>query len=166
MKKAVIFAILMSAFVLGGCDMFRKMAGRPTSEELDLKKMEIARRQAQIEAMKVEQKHVADSLAMLDSLRKMCGKMLWLEDMGGVYTTDLDAKYYIVVGSFKKHSNADAMIRAASEAGFVPVRISCKNGFDAIAVAPASTLEDALLSLQSVKREEFCPSDVWVLVNM
>lgn len=165
MKKSVIFVILMSVLLVSGCDMFRRMAGRPTSEELELKKVEIERRNAMIEAMKAEQKQVSDSLAMLDSLRQMCSKMLWLKDMGGIYTTDLDAGYYIIVGSFRNQGNADAMIKSASDAGFVPVRISFRNGLDAIGVAASSSLEDALLSLKSVKREDFCPPDVWILVN-
>lgn len=85
--------------------------------------------------------------------------------MGGIYTTDLNSAYYIIVGSFKKTSNAETMIRTATAAGYVPVMISCKNGLTAVGVSPADRVEDAMLSLQAVKREDFCPDDVWVLVN-
>ncbi len=165
MRRTVLLALLLSVFVLGGCDMFRKLAGRPTSGEIERRKVEISRRQAEIEAMKVEQKQAADSLALLDSLRSMCSKVKHLEDMGDIYTTDLDARYYIIVGSFRKGSNAEAMIKATTAAGYLPVLISFSNGLSAVGVSPTCRLEDALLSLKAVKKEDFCPSDVWVLVN-
>lgn len=165
MNRSVIFILLASVFILGGCDMFRKLAGRPTSREIELRKTEIARRNTEIKALKLEQKQVADSLALLDSLRQQCSKVKHLSDMGGIYSTDLDSLYYIIVGSFRKDSNADAMIRKTASAGYVPVLISCRNGLNAVGISPANRLEDALLSLKAVKREDFCPSDVWVLVN-
>lgn len=165
MRRTVVFVLLASAFVFGGCDMFRKMAGRPTSDEIERRKVEISRRQAEIEAMKIEQKQVADSLAMLDSLRSMCDKVKHLSDIGDLYTVDLEARYYIIVGSFRKAGNAETMIRKASGAGYVPVLISFRNGLQAVGVSPTDRLSDALLSLKAVKREDFCPPDVWVLVN-
>ena len=35
MKRTVILALLLSAMLFSGCDMFRRLAGRPTAEELD-----------------------------------------------------------------------------------------------------------------------------------
>lgn len=165
MKKSVFVCLVLLVLSVSGCDMFRRMAGRPTSEELELKRMEIARRQKEIELMKIDQKKQADSLAVLDSLRRMCGAVLNVSELGGVYTTALDSRYYVVVGAFRKQGNADALISRVSDAGYLPVSISFRNGLNAVAVAPSDRVSDALLSLKAVKREDFCPEDVWILVN-
>ena len=35
MKRTVILTLLLSAMLFSGCYMFRRLAGRPTAEELD-----------------------------------------------------------------------------------------------------------------------------------
>lgn len=165
MGKSVLLGVALSLCLFTGCDMFRRMAGRPTSDEIQLRKMEIDRREKEIELMKVEQARIADSLAMLDSVRNLCGNVLNISDLGGVYTTDLSSRYYIVIGAFKRQSNAMMLVEKATEAGYLPVFISFKNGLSAVAVSPSDRLVDALLSLKAVKREDFCPEDVWILVN-
>lgn len=165
MRKAVLLGVFLSLFLLTGCDMFRRMAGRPTSDELQLRKMEIDKREKEIELMKLEQARIADSLAILDSVRNLCGNVLDMSELGGVYTTDLTSRYYIVVGAFKRQSNAMMLVEKATNSGYLPVFISFKNGLSAVAVSPTDKLTDALLSLKAVKCEDFCPEDVWILVN-
>lgn len=165
MRKTILLTLAASLFLFGSCDMFRKMAGRPTSEELDRRKTEILRKQKEIALQKEAQKHLSDSLAIVDSIRMSKGNLLRVSDLGGVYTTDLDHRYYVIVGTFKKKSNLDAMITRVSDAGLLPVSISFKNGMNAVGVSPAENLEDAFYSLRAVVREDFCPADAWILEN-
>ena len=120
-----IIGIILAALLLlpvSGCDAFRKLAGRPTAEEIELMRI-------------------------------------------GLFTTKLDFKYYIVVGSFKSRHNAESLLSTVAEKGYKPILISFRNGFNAIAVAPTNSLREAFSSLKNVRTEAFCPDDVWILVN-
>ena len=43
MKKSYILVLLLVMLTVTGCDFFRKVAGRPTTEDIEAKKVEIAR---------------------------------------------------------------------------------------------------------------------------
>ena len=164
MKTNVVFALMAVLVISSGCDMFRRIAGRPTSADIDAKRQEIAAADARIEALKKKQRMQADSLAIVDSIRQLETDVHTLSEIGELYSTALDHRYYIIVGSFMKYSNAESMLRTASEAGYIPVELRF-NGYTAVGLSPADRIEDAFLSLKSVKRESFCPDDVWILVN-
>ncbi len=164
MKTEIVLALAVVMFISTSCDMFRKIAGRPTSDEIEARRSEIVRANEKIAALKQRQKACEDSLALVDSIRRMETAVRSLSEVGDFYTTSLDHRYYIIVGAFLKEANADAMLKTASDAGYVPVKIAL-NGFVAVGVSPADRLGDAFLSLKSVKREDFCPPDVWILVN-
>ena len=55
MNKVIVLLMGVSLFALTGCDFFRTLAGRPTSEEIEVRKLEI---------LKAEQ---AAAQAILDS---------------------------------------------------------------------------------------------------
>ena len=75
MKKCLmISALAVSVCLLGGCDFFRQLAGRPTSQDIAAKRERIEREaeahQRRLDSLKAVQKQISDSLATLDSLRK------------------------------------------------------------------------------------------------
>ena len=121
MKTNVVLAIVSVLLVCSSCDMFRKIAGRPTSDEIEARRSEAVKKDAMIEALKQRQQAQADSLAIVDSIRRMETDVLSLSEIGDLYTTALDHRYYIIVGSFRNGANADAMLKTASDAGYVPV---------------------------------------------
>lgn len=170
MKRTVILTLLFSAMLFSGCDMFRRLAGRPTAEELDRMRLEMmaekeAEHQARIDSLRQVEKMLTDSLSVLDSLKQLHGTILNPSEMGGLFTTRLEARYYIVVGSFRNRSNAESLLNDVSAKGYSPVLINFRNGFNAVGISPASSLKEVLASLKKVKTEDFCPSDVWILVN-
>ena len=78
MKKefAILAVMLPVVFVASGCDFFRKLAGRPTSvqieamaDAIDQEEAETAARQARQDSLDAVKKYSADSLAAADSLR-------------------------------------------------------------------------------------------------
>ena len=79
MKKS--FIILLAAMLsLTGCDFFRKLAGRPTSEDIEQKRIEIMRaqeaaHQARLDSIKLEHQKVVDSLVIVDSIRQQGGTL-------------------------------------------------------------------------------------------
>ena len=170
MKKFLLLLSALSLLTLGGCDMFRRLAGRPTAKELEQIKMEMLLRQeaqqvARIDSLRRVEKALSDSIAVLDSIRQLHGTILNPSEIGGLFTTRLDFRYYIVVGAFKDRANAEKLLSEVREKGYSPVLINFRNGFNAIGIAPANDLFNIFRSLKRVKTEEFCPVDVCILVN-
>lgn len=176
MDKRLLITSVIVLLCLTGCDFFRGVAGRPKSEELEKKKIEIlrleqAREQARLDSLRVQQQIVKDSLArldslaILDSLRQLGGTILNPSSLGGLFSTKLEARYYIIVGSFRSRENAEKLLNRVSNQGYPVSLINFKNGLMAVGVCPANNLKDAHNALASVKSKRFCPKDVWILVN-
>ena len=157
---------------LTGCDFMRRLAGRPTSEDVEVKRLELLRAeefalQARLDSLRhIEQMMVRDSLNALDSIRQLGGSILNPASLGGLFATKLEARYYIILGSFRSRANAEGLLKVAKDAGYKPALISFgKGGLIAVGVSPVNRLSDAFTALNSVKKESFCPADVWILVN-
>lgn len=170
MKKSLLILMAASMLSLTGCDFFRSLAGRPTSEEIQAKRLEILRAQeaveeARLDSLRQEKKVVMDSIAALDSIKQQGGTILNPSKLGGLFATKLEARYYIIVGCFKQRTNAEILLNKVSEIGYSPALISFRNGMNAVGLCPVNNLPDALTSLNAVKKESFCPEDVWILVN-
>lgn len=158
--------------MLTGCDFMRKLAGRPTSEDIEMKRLELIRAeeaalQARLDSLRnVEQRMMQDSLDALDSIRQLGGSILNPASLGGLFATKLESRYYIILGSFRMRSNAEALFTKAKNAGYRPALISFgKGGLIAVGVCPVNRLQDACQALSDVRKETFCPKDVWILVN-
>ena len=162
--------LVVSLFVVTGCDFFRFLAGRPTSKDIEEKKMEIqlaenVARAAEEQARLNEQKKVQDSLALMDSIKQYGGSVLNPAKLGGLFATRLEARYTVIVGAFMFRSNAEALFKQAKAAGYAPSLISFNNGLIAVGVCPADSIFDAKEALRKVRKESFCPKDVWLLLN-
>lgn len=170
MKRELIFIFLISIPLLTGCDALRKLAGRPSKAEIEAKKLEMLKRQeaahqARIDSLKQVEKELADSLAQAGTLRQMNGTVLNPGKIGGLFTTKLDYKYYVVVGCFTFRKNAENLFKVVQGKGYVPTIINFRNGFNAVGLCQTNDLNNALGSLRKVREEDFCPDDVWILVN-
>lgn len=163
MKKLVIL-LFVSLLTFSGCDMFRKLAGRPTSEDIEMKRLEIKKNRARLDSLDARRIMQADSLAMVDSVRQMSNVVRSISEFGGLMSGTLDTEYYIIVGSFMKKSNVERMKRNVEEAGYSCEIIKFRNGFTAVAVKP-SDASSVYITLKRIRKEPFCPDDVWVLVN-
>ena len=187
MKNHVVLALLVVAMVSTSCDFLRSLTGRPTSSELDRKRVEIARleeikAQQQVEQLRLDSlasarkaaedslsalqnRIVTDSLALVDSLQQLNGTILNPTELGGLYTTKLDSRYYIVIGSFSKRKNAEKLLTQVAGMGYVPVLISFRNGLHAVGVCQNDKLAQVVEDFKHVRQEKFCPPDVWILLN-
>lgn len=170
MNKGLLIIMTAAALMLTGCDFFRKLAGRPTSEDIEERRLEImlaqeAVEQARLDSLRREQKIVQDSIAALDSIKQQGGTILNPSKLGGLFATKLEARYYIIVGCFRHRANAEILLSKVSELGYSPALICFRNGMMAVGLCPVNTLPDALISLKTVKAEQFCPKDVWILIN-
>lgn len=171
MKRQVLLFLAVAVFAVSGCDFFRSLAGRPTSEDIEMKRIEILRAeeaalQARLDSLKnVEQKMMQDSLNALDSIRQIGGSVLNPARYGGLFATRLEARYYVIIGAFRTRTNAENLLRTAKEKGYRPALISFQSGMIAVGLSPVNKLTDALIELKKVKQEPFCPKDAWILVN-
>ena len=177
MKRSVILLLACAALLLGGCDFVRTLAGRPTSDDLEVKRSQLeraenaARYQARIDSFDQVLAHRADSLAaldahLLDSLSQTKGTILNPTKMGGLYTTKLASRYYIVVGAFRTRSYAERKLTQCSEAGYRDATIiSFRNGLLAVAVCASDSLNETLKKLRELRGNGICPPDGWILVN-
>ena len=170
MKKSMILMLMVTLTVVTGCDFFRKLAGRPTSEDIEEKRVAIMRaeeaaHQARLDSIRMEHQKVVDSLALMDSIRQQGGPIHNPESLGGFFSTKLESRYYIIIGSFRSRANAEALLASEPVAGYSPELICFRNGLIAVGVAPADNVKDAYSSLKKVRAEKFCPSDVRILVN-
>lgn len=171
MKKILLSALgAVLVLSLSGCDLFRKMAGRPTSEDLNRRRIEIlelrqASYLAQIDSLKEIERTLSDSISVLNSISQMSGTILNSSELGGLFTTKLDSKYYVVVGAFRSRNNAETLLRTVKKNGYSPILISFRNGLNAVGICPSESLSSVLGALKLVKEEPFCPEDVWILIN-
>lgn len=170
MKRMTLCFLLLSAFLFSGCDFFRTLAGRPTSKDIEniqiaaLKK-EKAALQSKYDLVRKELNVLKDSLSAIDSIGQYGGTVLNPTRLGSLYTTKLEARYYIIIGSFSNRVYAEMQLQAARKAGYQPALISFRNGMMAVGVCPANNIKAAFDALKKVRKEKFCPSDVWVLLN-
>lgn len=176
MRKTGLLLLVMTLLLTTGCDFFRKLAGRPTSVELEARKLEILRieeaeHQARLDSIKREHQMMLDSiarldsLAVLDSIRQVGGSVLNPSSLGGLFSTKLESRYYVVVGSFRSRDNAEKMYRRVAAKDYNPALISFRNGLIAVGVCPANTIKEAHSALMNVKKEKFCPEGAWILRN-
>lgn len=170
MKKIMIVLMGLSLFAVTGCDFFRQLAGRPTSADIEAKRLEILiaeqqAAQARLDSLMKQQQIAKDSLAALDSIAQYGGTILNPAKLGGLFATRLEARYYVIVGAFRVRANAENLLLKAKNAGYEPALISFNTGLIAVGLCPCSNIVDAKDALKKVKTEKFCPKDVWVLLN-
>ena len=161
--------VLLGMSVLHGCDAFRRLAGRPTSDEIAAKREMILREeaahQARMDSLSRIEKAKADSLALLDKMKDAGEMFLSVSSLRRANAQKLDKRYYIVVGAFSNVDNASWLASKITAAGYEVEKIPYGNGFTAVGVAGTDALAHLWDSLQKVRTEPFCPKDVWILVN-
>ena len=165
-SAAALLCILLAA---GGCDFLRTVSGRPTSRDIQKKaeliQRELDRKQASLDSMKLIEKQLKDSLAYMDSLRQMKGTILNPSKLGGLYTTKLESRFYIVIGAFRERANAESLVKKVSAQGYPATLISFRNGYNVVGICPSNTPQNTYDMLKEIRSMDFFPPDVWVLVN-
>ena len=170
MRKAIVITALAAAVcLLGGCDFFRQLAGRPTSRDIEAKKAQIEREaaihQQHLDSLKAVQQQISDSLATLESMREANETLLSTRQLAGGGKYNLPYRYYVMIGAFSSPENAARQASKAEKAGYAATQIPFKNGFTAVGVSPSNSLSEVYASLKKLREEAFCPKDAWILNN-
>lgn len=163
-------AFLSAALIVSGCDFMRKVAGRPTSA--DLQAMVAAREQEEARAARAlqerqqrekELQYQADSLLAVQTMEGIV--MNRLSDLNVRVTTELPAKYNVVLGAFSDASNADNLISRLKEAGYEASAMRYRSGKTAVLACCTDSFVELGKSFASLQKENYCPKDVWVIVK-
>ena len=163
-----LLAICLCICILCSCDMFRSLAGRPTSDIIEQKKVLLALRrrteQARLDSLAKAQKHLADSLAAMDSIRS-CGMLLRTPDEArGLSSVGLEKKYYVILGTFSDRTNADAFVRKLP-AESKPAIFRLRNGFSVVTACQSDDPQEFYSRLSGLRAAKKCSADAWIFVN-
>lgn len=166
-KLSVIAFLVLCVLSVSSCDFFRRVAGRPTSEDIRAKKEMIEREEAEhrarMDSLQNLRKSVADSLAVVDSLRSGDSPLIFSRPLADESVRELANRYYVVIGAFGNADNAAKCASSAEDAGYRPCRIKYRNGFTAVGICATDSISEAYASLKAV-RGGFC-KDAWILDN-
>lgn len=180
MKKSVILLMLAVMTLATGCDFFRALAGRPTSEDIQLKRIEIMKSeeaavQARLDSIarveKEARKVLQDSIDAFAYIKENKVLINNASRLGGISRDELDDRsngdvYRVVLGSFKDKNNALKLMNAVSESGdFMPHLIVMRTGMIAVAACPSARIQNVVCGLKELKDKagELCPADAWIL---
>lgn len=166
----IISLLLLGSIVLlsSGCDLFRKMAGRPVSSEIEAKRALIegsdSLHRLRLDSLILVQKQISDSLSSLDSLTLVRSSLLASRSLKPESRADLTCRYYVIVGTFSKSENALKRSEECRSNDYESQLIQYSNGFTAVGICPSNSLSKAYSSLQAVRSSSFSP-DAWILEN-
>lgn len=147
---------MVSACVLaGGCDFLRKVAGRPTSSQIE----------AAVE-QRAEQQRLAEA-AERDSIRRAEeaaaeAARLEAEAQAQVGEAQPHERYYVVVGSYREPRHAERKKKKMEAAGCKAV-VARVRGLHVVAVCPSATREEAMRTRSRLIRRGLCPEAGWIL---
>ena len=172
-KILVISAFLLTVVLCSGCDFFRTLAGRPTSSDIEAMRVELRAREAaeaarrdSLERVRLEAEKAARIAAAMDTLQTMKGLLHTPSRFSGLSSDSTpSAKYCIVIGSYRNRANALSYSEKLTSEGYPSEAVSFRNGFTAVGVCPTDDPSELLASFRRVRKERFCPKEVWILVN-
>lgn len=175
-----LFILTLSVALLSSCDFLRKIAGRPLSDEIEMKRENIeAEQQAHRERLAAKDslnKHIADSLAEEQRLIESDTKptesqsssveqgdsspLIARRELTPNSRAKLNSQYYVIVGAFSKPVNAQRALDQAQKQSYEATLISYSNGFTAVGVCPSDDVNEACILLQMVQKHY---PDAWIL---
>lgn len=183
--KKIFAAISLSVLVLSvsSCDLFRSLAGRPTSAEL---KSAIERQQnaAETEKQTITEKPAItaeqaaapeETLAVVPAkaekeeytMVKREGRMsvpLAYTHTNSTLKATPEHSYYIIVGTYRQKPTLNKMIKDAHDAGYETFLLEYSNGLTSVGLMPCDNLGEAIDAYAKISKEDFCPKDACILI--
>ncbi|MCD8207888.1 MAG: hypothetical protein LUD72_08125 [Bacteroidales bacterium] len=156
-------AALAPIFLLGGCDMFRGLSGRPSPVEVSLQE-EIETGAQMVDSLKTAKEEMDEELGLANAIRVVNADVAFIDDNAGdLYAGIVRGNYYVVVGSFAVESNFERMVRTVLDAGYLPTGFTLKNGMHCVALCPVDKSREAEYAFIGVLKESFCPDDAFIM---
>lgn len=188
--KKIFAAISLSVLVLSvsSCDLFRSLAGRPTSAELksaiekqqnaaETEKQTITEEPAETtqQATIKEQTAPEETIAVASTqaekeeytMVKREGRMsvpLAYTHTNSTLKATPEHSYYIIVGTYRQKPTLNKMIKDAHDAGYETFLLEYSNGLTSVGLMPCDNLGEAIDAYAKVSKEDFCPKDACILI--
>lgn len=193
--KKIFAAISLSVLVLSvsSCDLFRSLAGRPTSAELKsaIEKQQSSAQQMQAiteepaettlqaiteePAITTEQTAPEETIAVASpqakkeeyTMVKREGRMsvpLAYTHTNSTLKATPEHSYYIIVGTYRQRPTLNKMIKDAHDAGYETFLLEYSNGLTSVGLMPCDNLGEAIDAYAKVLKEDFCPKDACILI--
>lgn len=181
--KKIFAAISLSVLVLSvsSCDLFRSLAGRPTSAELKsaIEKQQNSAQQMQAiteePAETTEQTAPEETIAVASpqakkeeyTMVKREGRMsvpLAYTHTNSTLKATPEHSYYIIVGTYRQRPTLNKMIKDAHDAGYETFLLEYSNGLTSVGLMPCDNLGEAIDAYAKVSKEDFCPKDACILI--
>ena len=190
MRKAItIAAFAVIVCLLGGCDFFRVLAGRPTSREIEAKRMLILgqdtlSQQAATDPARpvldllpgedtadgtqttpqTEQVKVPKTEPTPPAPPANLGNTKISTRSSATFTQNRpEYRYYVMIGTFSTRENAVKLASRVEAAGYTTALIPFRSGLTAVGVCPSDDLGVVCNALEKLRSESFCPKDAWIL---
>lgn len=168
MKKVFRTLLILAILCVSGCDFLRRVAGRPTSTELERKaeKLEAVRAGKEKAAMQDSLKAVTAG-KIEDALRELALMQVKVssESRFGSPVRPLQNKYNVIAGVFRKSASAAKIVEAARKKGYNAFLIAFTGGVNAVCLAGADSPEGFPEMINGAKKDGLCPSDGWIYVR-
>lgn len=171
-KRVIPAVLLLASMMVGGCDFMRTVAGRPTSSDIETKRVQIAQREAEAQAEREAaaaaealRRREADSLAAVAYLAQEKCPMTEASTIRSLDIASVGTKYAIIVGAFSQAGNARAFADRLSGLGYDAAVIRYTNGHEVVGVCPTDDIVRLAEVYSKVKSEKFCPAEAWILVK-
>lgn len=181
--KKIFAAISLSVLVLSvsSCDLFRSLAGRPTSAELKsaIEKQQNSAQQMQAiteePAETTQQTAPEETIAVASpqakkeeyTMVKREGRMsvpLAYTHTNSTLKATPEHSYYIIVGTYRQRPTLNKMIKDAHDAGYETFLLEYSNGLTSVGLMPCDNLGEAIDAYAKVSKEDFCPKDACILI--
>ncbi len=169
MKKTATY-ILLTAFFLNitSCDFLRRVAGRPTSEDIEAKAKAIGLKQKRMDdSLRLEaqmEKKRLDSLKKIDFI-KACGIKFSEVFYYGEPLVPLEHRFHLVTGVFKTDRMLDRHVADMNAAGYECTLINFAGGARAVAICSTDSIDELSSTVVRAENERATPIDAWVHVN-
>lgn len=85
--------------------------------------------------------------------------------LGGLISTDLEAKYMIVVAAYRQREYAEHKVQDMEQKGNPAFIVDFRNGLLAVVICPSDDLDATIKKLEELRVTEVCPQDAWILTN-
>ena len=139
---------LVALLTLSSCDAVRSFFGKPTSRELS------AMTETQVSETQIPAAEPIDEVQQPEA-----------ESQSEPIKSNVDelpSRFYVIVGAFKDHSNADKLSARMQKEKYEVTEIYFKDGFKAVALYPSDSYKQALDRLNTLWDIDYLPYDLWV----
>lgn len=148
---------------LSSCDFIRSVAGRPSTAEIEILRVEEKARIEEQAAVRAADSLCKASADAYDAFLKEGVKIRKTSEIPALDGQQFEKGLYLALGTFSMDNNALKLVSKASSSGYDARTIAYSNGFLLVVAIPSpdyARLRDGFLK---ICKEQFFPADAWIL---